>query len=1345
MMALESTGMMTRSPEEDPAAVLTLGGTVTQKSFYGQTPTGVYPESVFAGQLQRSFNLRVFFPLLLLALVVSFFPSAARSQTTATISGAVQDSSGAVIPDAQVTLTNEATNESRKVESNGVGLYAFPSLVPGTYSLKATARGFKSRQVTGIVLNAGDTRTVAALNLTVGTETQTITVSADQQMIPVENGSKVDVLSAADIDNLALEGQDSTELLKVLPGATTMSGGLTQTSASYSDLNITVQQSSIGMGININGAVNRSGTALLSDGANIIDVGDNASSLSIIVPDFTAQVTVQASNFGADIPFGPVVVSAISKSGGANYHGEGFFNARNSVLNANDWQDNNHTPKIPQGAQHYYYPGGSAGGPVPFTHKKLLIWGGYERWLQNQGNANHLSSFIPTAAMMGGDFSMSGAGNSTLCPKGFFQGTPPGGYPGGNWCSDLGGTVLANGGLYSPALPTPAATGTYVSGTTTYTTDAGQKFPSGFLDPGSAALAKIWPAANSDPATTSGGYNYFMPIPNINNGWVYRARLDYLFGENTKIYGSYQQAFNSDLASGNGAHLYWTPGNAIPYPGGGEQQRFFGKAMAGHIVHDFNSTTTADFMAAWSFGSFPFTEPDPSAAFKSTLGYPYGKVFSTIPSVNIPAYNSGGSETFPDFSQDAIFDNPLGQYKVVKESPQFSLTLTKLWGAHTIKVGGFTQTTDNDQSTFSSYLDGDISGFGGQNPDLLGLSTAGLPITGQIIGSPHNTVANFVAGIASGYSENDTAPIQDFAYMTTAAFVDDTWKATRRLTLDLGIRMEHVGHWYDRNKTGVAVFYPDRVLADYNDGKYAPGYYWHSIDGGVPLSGQPNRFAYPDPRFGVSYDVFGTGNTVVRGGWGVYRFVTQVNTVDSPLFTAQHVLSFGKPGGTMLQMQNIHNLAYTPCKTQCGSGGQWGLDPSDYGQPMSQAYNLTIDQRLPWNSQLEVAYVGNTTSQLPDAAEDYEGSVFSELANQNKTPVGAYFKPDPRTGILSTNPQNLGQNPNLGTMTNTATGNVAADYHPYGYAYGTNQAYMIQNIGYANYNGLQVSFVKTTGKLTFNLNGTWSKALATGLQEDPYKVSGNYGPAAIDRPLVFNASYTYSSGTLHTGNMAVNQLGGGWTISGISTWQAGGYIPSELGNGVPNFSLGMQYTGLPVDTTGASCYTNGVLNSPSTCSLSKDTGITSGIGDPAYFGTDEGIPIMPVLTCNPTNSLIKYQLLNGACFNAPAVGSQGGQAFPYMRATPYFNNDLAIYRTFHIYEKQQVQLRASAFDWLNHALPEFASLTPLTLNYNVDYASHAIKANYNQTNTGTNAFGVMTTKSQAPYQRIIELDVKYSF
>jgi hypothetical protein len=230
-----------------------------------------------------------------------------HAQTTAQLTGTVQDNSGAVIPGAQVTLTDEATRLTRVVQTNRQGLYAFPSLVPGTYTVKVDAKSFQPREITGIVLHAGDVRAVPAIPLTVGSETTTVTVEASSEMIPTENGARINVLDSKQIENLALVGRDTTELLKVLPGATTVSSGLTQNAPAYSDLNASVQQSAIGNGININGAVNRGGTALLSDGANIIDPGNMASSVSIINPEMTAEVSVQASNFGAETPFGPVV------------------------------------------------------------------------------------------------------------------------------------------------------------------------------------------------------------------------------------------------------------------------------------------------------------------------------------------------------------------------------------------------------------------------------------------------------------------------------------------------------------------------------------------------------------------------------------------------------------------------------------------------------------------------------------------------------------------------------------------------------------------------------------------------------------------------------------------------------------------------------------------------------------------------------------------------------------------------------------------------------------------------------------------------------------------------------
>lgn len=1232
--------------------------------------------------------------LMALALLLVFLPSAS-AQTTATLSGTVQDPSGAVIPGASVTLVNEATQDTRLATANANGFFAFPSLVPGSYTLKVDAKNFNGKNLTGIVLHAGDQRTIPSVVLAVGTAAQTVTVQAATQIIPMTNGERSDVLDYKDIQNIDLEGRDTTELLKVLPGVTNTSSGLSNGPA-FNDVNVSANESAIGVGLEVNGAPNRGGTALLSDGVNINDVGCNCTAISLVDPEMTQEVSVLTSNFGADVEFGPVVVSTISKSGTDQYHGEAYFDARNDALNANDWQSNHQG--IPKAGAYYYYPGGNVGGPVPGTNKKLFFWGGYERFLQNQGNANVLESYIPSPEMMSGDFTSDNPDNAALCPNGFSATAQ------NNWCNDLSGTILPDG--------TPVTNG---------------HIPAQWLNPGAKALSSFWPKANANPATTPGGYNYYQPIINTNNGWVWRARLDYDLSDKTKIYVSYQQGYSAELAQGNGAHIYWTPGNAIPYPGGGLYGYVHTRAAAGHFVHIFNPTTTNEFIASWGYGYFPFSPPNPSAAFRTTLGYPtgagYGTVFNTGSKL-IPSYSANFQpQTFPDFSQPDIFE-PGGVYQVRKEIPGFADNFTKVWGSHTVKLGAFTENVSNFQGAFSN-LNGAINSFDGQAINA---------ITGIMTGSPNNPTANFVMGSLTSYSESNKSPNSDMAYQVLAFYGDDSWKVSDRLSVEYGARVEHVGHWYDRQGVGMAVFFPDRVQSDYYSGKIDPGMYWHGIDPGIPNSGMPNRLAFFSPRFGLSYDLFGTGKTLLRGGWGAYRFGGQYNDYTGALTTAQNVQTYGLPGQRSVLLSQIGflpkpNTGAPPTGSSprgcCVTGSQNALDPTDYGIPLTYSYNVTIDQELPFNSVFEIAYVGNSSSEINDNGEAISGSGFGEYADQNKTPVGAFFKPDPVTGFTATNPENVSTTcgPVTGSNTSTTVCNNPADYRPFGLEYGTNSVYMDQSIGYSKYNGLQFSWLKRAGKLSFDINATWSKTLGTGSwQINPFVLKDDYGPASVDRPYVFNSSYVYQAGELfHGDNKLIRGAANGWTISGISSWQSGGNLQTLNS---PNFGLSESYVNIPASATAA--------------------GVTNGIGDATYFGTDAPIAIMPVLTCNPNSGLAYNQRVQLKCFSAPAVGTQGGKSFPYMSMASLIENDLAFYKTFEIKGSQNVQFRFSAFNWLNHPLPQFSSGNQLTLRYNVDYASKAITLNTGPGGTVSN-FGYLDTKDGTPNQRIIELNVKYNF
>jgi hypothetical protein len=1230
----------------------------------------------------------------LLGLILA--PYAYPQLTTGSLSGTVRDATGAVVPGAHVTLLNQATNDARTTLSNSTGYFTFAAVQPGSYAITVSAPGFSTWKGMGILMNAGDTRTVPDIRLKVGSEAVSISVtSSPAQMVPTDSGERSQVITSKDLNRLSLESRNVSELLKILPGVTQVPNG-TQGGSSVDFSAEAPMGSTVGVGYSPSGAPYRGGSSYFLDGANIIDPGCNCWSIAVPNPDMTSEVKVQ-NTFGADSPNGPQVINVTSKSGSNQFHGQVYFYARNQALNSNTWLNNNSgTAKQPG---QYYYPGGNIGGPVlipgtNFNHnRKLLFWTGYEYYKQTLPAGQPFESYIPSAGMMTGNFTASGAGNSALCPNGFTSTAT-------NWCNDLSNSYDANGNPLNPAAVP--------------------------VDPGATALMKMFPKANADPTKTPGGYNYVQTYGNQQNGYVWRVRGDYNLSDNMKLFATYQQGNTTFITPG---HVWWNPGFNIPYPGGNIDQPTTSRVLTANVVNVITPTLTNEFVFGWGFGNEPFSPTNLQAIYKSTLQYPYSTVYNNASKVAPSISANYAAQTFPDISQPAFY-GPNGQYVTKKAIPSFADNVTKVWRNHTFKAGVFTELVGNDQGAWS-YPNGNLS-FGSQ-PMPNGV-TGSTVAQGQKIGSS-NPTANLVMGIASSFSQNNFAPVQDLAYRTTSVYVMDDWKFTPRLSLNLGVRWDHIGRWYDRQGLGMAVWLPQLFTQDVATNEAAksmvveyPGVRWRGIDPGIPNGGMPTNIAYVSPRFGFAYDLQGQGQTVIRGGWGEYAWNDQ--PPGGALQTSQNMQTYNSPGGQAITLQQIG--------LQSGSGnpqpaGSITADPyNDHAVANTYAWNLTVDRQMPWGSMLEVAYVANSTQHLLMGGQsDAVGIGGSGFTNINKIPVGGLFKPDPVTGAAApTDPDNTGSY-NL------------ANYEPYSgctasgacYGYGTNSITVQQHLGYSNYNGLQVAWMKQAGHASFNFNYTWSKSLGiVSSTLDAFSLHGNYGILGIDRPQVFNSSYAYGIGKVYHGSqLFLSGLANGWTLSGITTFQTGGNLQA---NSSQNLGLTIQ------EPSGSGNNTSG-----STETLSTRT----------WFGTDQG-SILPITTCNPKSGLSSHQLLNFSCFTAPAVGQQGNRVqHPYLSGPIYTDTDLSVFKNFNITERQTVEFRASAFNFVNHPLWGSTGGNLLSLKYDTPDGGHTYTSSSSLlgvpesgpcTTTGTAAWGCMNQKypySAAAYGRIVELSLKYDF
>jgi len=551
--------------------------------------------------------------------------------------------------------------------------------------------------------------------------------------------------------------------------------------------------------------------------------------------------------------------------------------------------------------------------------------------------------------------------------------------------------------------------------------------------------------------------------------------------------------------------------------------------------------------------------------------------------------------------------------------------------------------------------------------------------------STSNIVLDRLMGRNAQYSEQSTEPVPDIKWHQWSIWAQDSWKASRKLTLNVGLRADHMGQWYD-TLGDAQVWDP----ASYNNTKGAPantGLLWHKLNSSIPTSGWNSALFFYDPRVGAAYDVFGTGKTVMRVGFGTYRYQVSSNDSSAAMNGPLGSFNYGTPtgfygyhvnGGTVFtnsSQTTTKQFAIPTGLNQNGSGP--AVDKKGDNQvPYADTYSFGIAQALPSHTVMEASYVGSLSRNQILIGQ-------SNLGDPNPVPYGSMFGIDPVLGYV-VNPSA----PHCQTGSTCPAAPAAIVPNDYRPLRNYQAIKLYQHGGYANYNSLQVSAQKQSGNLFIFSNFTFGKVLGTrdgatsngngnGNVLNPFDLGSNYGPLAYDHTKVFNVSFSYKLPSPIHGNAFLAGPINGWQVSGYTTYQDGANLQAS------NPVLNATYNGNWYDVSS---------NPNGQKPIIMPNGLpTEGIGTEQWFGTNEyPNALMPILTCNPAKGLKKGQQFNPNCFAAPiaptatSFGIQGPNIWPYLRNPHYWGSDMAVFKAFKISDSQRIEARISATNWLNH-------------------------------------------------------------
>lgn len=1164
----------------------------------------------------------------------------AQAGASGTVLGTVTDSTGAVIPNAKVTVTNVATGVNYQAASGSAGDYIVPSLNPGMYRVTALATGFQKSVTNSFVLSV-DQRVRVDIAMKPGSVTETVEVSTQAVELDTDTAALSQLVSEKQVAELPLDGRNFVQLLFIGAGAVTVGGEQG-----------TMRQGE-GDAISINGG-RPEGNNFTLDGLTDTDTAMETPAV-ILSQDAIQEFRVEAGVYPAEYGFSASQVNIISKSGTNALHGSLFESNRSYEFDAkpfpaaNDFISGTPTANpILELNQFGFVAGGPVLLPKIYDGRNKSFWmANYEGWRMNNGT--RLYESVPNPATLQGNF--SGETYPALPTQ----------------------TVTVNGSPEQITLPggtlpdygTPQCTALLTLGYNCMPVNpfTGQDFPNDTIPSamftsriGQVAVANNYWGTPTVANQPEGVVNYIYNIPGPLHQNQITLRGDQDLRRLGKVFGRYTKENYTNSTNYNS-------GSAVL-----GMQSYFEDGISWELSHTINigQSMVNNFRFGYLSANAPQGSATPPSSAVSALNeantfQTFGPLQQTWPNVGLTQYASGGGPV----------NSYTGSY-----SPQWEFADSYTWvhGEHTIGLG-----FDYRYWTLTRNLDDDYYGdWGFGSGTILNNNLpipAGVPNAGQssctntpvsVNGSAAvplcgtgNATADMMLGYYSGWGGFAPGPLsptnqagnpQDHVYHYIAPYAEDDWKVTPKLSLNIGLRWdfraatyEQHNHffWLDTQNAQGGLCYADPTLT--SDG-VAPGAGYNGgpilrYCGSVPRPAPKTPFA---PRFGINYRL--NDKTVVRAGYGIFFSSYEGREIDdsadiypysirlslSPT-TVPNPASDPKLGNDLLPAYGA--LGPFPVATLSFIAVIESENPLD---PYVQTWTLSVERELAKNTTLEVNYIGNHGTHLLDRLD---------IAQPNQIPASslAFCQQQDASG----NYINMGTAPCLVSSRlpypNFTGFYIDSDFH-----------------GYSDYHAANVKFEHRSGDLAVTSVFTWSKSLddksataGVGASGGGYQGFMNnhntrldYGPSDFNTPYRFVTSYVYQlpfgkgKKFANQVNRATNLAIGDWELTGIATFQKG-----------------FPYSIAASDIEGAN-------------------------GSVAPRGSL--VPGCNLHTNNYTGELARFSRLNLHCFTQPPLGVYGNTGRNWLSQPGINNWDMSIGKGFALGEGAMFMFKADFFNAFNH-------------------------------------------------------------